>query len=691
MKTFLQKTIYFAFLMMIGLGINQTATAATYYSKATGNPATLGTWGLALNGTGTAPTNFTTVGDIFILRSAATLDAAANNDVWVIGTGVTLQIDGTLAISGNNATVTINGTVIFTNSSATQVTLAGNGSGNIFDVAAAATLKTSNINGIQGTNCSLPSNATKQTVTLATNANYEFNGTAAQSTLGLPILTTGGSLLISNTSAEVSLTAAYTIATGVTVTVNSGSSLRSAFAITNNGTLTIKSNANLIQTGAGANPVGTGVTNVERNSSPLFRLDYTLWSSPVSGTQTLGQFSPLTLSTRFYQYNTSTDLYNAVPQTTPFSQAKGYLIRMPDNSTPFPGTAASWAGTFTGTTPNSGNITFIMSTALNGFNAVGNPYPSTLSMDNFINGNLANITGPLYFWRKTNDDVNPTSYSTCTTAGCSLNNGHTYANTDFISVGQGFIVKATTTTLNFTNSMRVSNNQNQFFKTKQIEKNRIWLNLSKDAKPVNQMLLAYMTGATEGIDPAIDGRYINDSQTALNSFLNNEEFAIQGRALPFEATDVVPLAFKTTTDGNYTIALDRVDGLFLGNQDVYLVDSNRDIETNLKTSSYSFTATAGVDNGRFSLTFQKTLKVDASVFNDKSVIVYKNNGVIYVNSGAKLMNNIKVFDIQGRLIAERNNVKANTTSIQNLKANNQVLIVKVTTDDNLEISKKVEN
>ena len=27
--------------------------------------------------------------------------------------------------------------------------------------------------------------------------------------------------------------------------------------------------------------------------------------------------------------------------------------------------------------------------------------------------------------------------------GCTLNNGHTYPNTDFISVGQGFIVKAT--------------------------------------------------------------------------------------------------------------------------------------------------------------------------------------------------------------------------------------------------------
>jgi ribonucleotide monophosphatase NagD (HAD superfamily) len=56
-----------------------------------------------------------------------------------------------------------------------------------------------------------------------------------------------------------------------------------------------------------------------------------------------------------------------------------------------------------------------------------------------------------------------------------------------------------------------------------------------------------------------------------------------------------------------------------------------------------------------------------------------------------MMNNIKVFDIQGRLITEQKSVKANTTSIQNLKASNQVLIVNVTTDDNQVISKKVEN
>jgi hypothetical protein len=55
------------------------------------------------------------------------------------------------------------------------------------------------------------------------------------------------------------------------------------------------------------------------------------------------------------------------------------------------------------------------------------------------------------------------------------------------------------------------------------------------------------------------------------------------------------------------------------------------------------------------------------------------------------INNIKVFDIQGRLIAEQKNVKANTATIKDLKATQQALIIKVTRQDSSVISKKVVN
>ena len=490
-----------------------------------------------------------------------------------------------------------------------------------------------------------------------------------------------------------------TIDSEMTLTVNSGNNLTVTNTIINEGALTIKNNANLIQTDNVVN-TGAGVTTVERESSLLFRLDYTLWSSPVTGTQTLGGFSPLTSTNRFYEYNTAANLYTGVARQSSFELGKGYLIRMPNTWVDFvplpgppvtPGPPASWVGVFTGT-PNNGDIT-ISGLAPGQFYAVGNPYPSTIDADLFLNGSPTD--GTLYFWRKTNSAAE-TAYATYTLAGgagTSAGNSSGVPN-GTIQVGQGFLVKTDAgigIEINFNNLMRVANTTNQFFRTKKTVKNRIWLNLSKGTTPVNQMLVAYMTGATHDVDKAIDGKYFNDSQTALNSLINNDEFAIQGRSLPFDGTDSVPLAFKTATDGNFTIAIDRVDGLFASGQDIYLVDSKTGTETNLKTSPYSFTAASGVDNSRFSLKYQKTLNVDDAIFSENNVTVYTKNGSLYVNSGEMVINSVLVYDFQGRLIAERNNMKATAVTLDNLKASNQVLLVKVSGENNQVVTKKVVN
>lgn len=225
---------YFLISLSILIFFANTLFAATYYSKATGNANLTATWGLNVDGSGTAPANFTTAGDIFNLRVGSTL---TTNNSWTIGANVTLNIigsldistlndhviingtlnlDGSLTVSGKNADITINGTVKFTNATATQVTLTGGGggSGTDFILNAGASLITNNVNGVSGTNCSLPATAPKMAVTLNTAANYTFNGTAAQATLGLPA--TVNNLTINNTSATgVTLTAASVTVNGI--------------------------------------------------------------------------------------------------------------------------------------------------------------------------------------------------------------------------------------------------------------------------------------------------------------------------------------------------------------------------------------------------------------------------------------------------------------------------------------------
>jgi hypothetical protein len=299
-----------------------------------------------------------------------------------------------------------------------------------------------------------------------------------------------------------------------------------------------------------------GNITVKRNSNVLKRLNYTMWSSPVTGNQTLLQFSPLTSASpvRFYTYNSTNNVYSTATVGSPFATATGYLIRMPNEkpgnlgaTTPYYlGTESLiYNRTFTGV-PNNGAIVLNNLTA-NKYYAVGDPYPSTIDADAFLAGNATD--GTLYFWRKTNGAAG-TAYASYTLAG-GVAGGSGFTPNGTIQVGQGFIVKtgAEATTLSFTNTMRETTpSSTQFLKTKKTNKSRIWLDLAHENTKINQVLIGYFDNATLGIDAGIDGKYFNDSKTALTSIVESEEYVIQDRPT-FDVTDVVPLGFKTDVAG----------------------------------------------------------------------------------------------------------------------------------------------
>ncbi len=504
------------------------------------------------------------------------------------------------------------------------------------------------------------------------------------------------------------------VTNGANVTVVAGDN----FVVTNSVTvdsgasLTFESGANLVQI---ENVSNTGNIIVKRDTNPQKRMDYVLWSSPVVG-QNLKEFSPLTISTnvlsRFYSYNSYTNQYKYIftPEAYTFTTGNGYLIRMPNTWSDT--TPTVFHGQFTGV-PNNGDITVsvIQSGATDGgthttyddegvptynvpnistgYNAIGNPYPSTISADNFMAAN--SISDALYFWRKANNTTT-SSYATYTYLGGVANTGglSNIEPNGIIQVGQGFIFKATSSSVTFTNSMRNADNNGQFLRTNTVEKHRIWLNLSYATETYNQILIGYMSGGTNNVDATIDGKYINDSPNALNSYLNNGEYIIQGRSLPFTDTDVVPLSFKNIVAGNYTIAIDHVDGLFSGSQDVYLKDNFTNTLHDLKQSAYTFASDAGVFNSRFELVYNSaSLSTQNPIFNDNSVIIYKQNEVLNVNSGSVNMKEIKIFDIRGRLLYEKSALGATSLAIIDLTAEKQVLIVQISSEEGKRVTKKI--
>jgi phosphodiesterase/alkaline phosphatase D-like protein len=543
-------------------------------------------------------------------------------------------------------------------------------------------------------------NATTTTMTIVVGTTKTWSGSPGSWSPSAP--TSIDAAVISSNYAAIGILSAcsLTVNNNAIAVFPTGTSVSVSNAVTviPGSSFVLENDANLIQT---SNASNSGDITVKRNSSNLYRQDYTLWSSPVVG-QNLRNFSPQTLFNRFYSYSEPTGVYVQELVTTAdvtsrnFAIGKGYLIRMPNNwaeyvSSATPGT--SFIGTFTGV-PANGDITVPLSITNQKYNLVGNPYPSSISISSFL-ANNSNLVQNLYFWRKRNGAIG-SGFATWSTLGVvsaqAETNNAVVSNT--IKSGQGFFIRSNTASnVFFNNSMRTSIiAATTFFKgstasNKATNSSRIWINLKKDQEQVGQTLVGYSVDANNGIDE-MDAIYFNDSELALTSLINGEEYAIQGRN-NFATADVIPLGFKTDLAGTYVISLSNFDGIFETNQAIYLKDNATGLETNLKTTDYPFISPTGVFNSRFELRFESTLSTNGNAVLDNTVYVISDNGNIAVRSLGNAIEKIDIFDLSGRLVFTKSEINNTNFEINKLTLANQVLLVKVTTNDKKTQIKKI--
>ena len=504
-----------------------------------------------------------------------------------------------------------------------------------------------------------------------------WNGSAWSN--GVPVRNVAAIFAGNYTSTADLEACSVTVNAGANVTIAAGHTLTVGGSVTviGTGALTINNNAALRQ--IDGNAVNTGNIIVNRNSTGMVRLDYTAWSSPVSGQQ-LQAFSPSTIATRFYEYlytgTTTPTAYQTVTATTNFLKGKGYMIRAAND---WPVTATVFNGQFTGV-PFNGDATVNLG---RGFNLLGNPYASPINATKFLDDNPATV-GALYFWTHTvsaSGGVYPVnnyaSYTklggTASAAGGAIPNGT-------IQTGQGFFVRAYDFgTAKFTNFQRVNASvSSQFFRNAgtqetptSSETSRIWLNLNDTSNSYNQILVGYIDGATNSIDQAIDAEVLDKNNTMLYNVINDSEYVIQGKGLPFAETDEIALGLKATTAGNYTISLENVDGLFT-NQNVFLKDNVTNSIHDIKQTPYTFTTSEGVFNDRFKVVFKNAASVNQSVSENDVIVVSSQE--LNVQSTNEKIASVLVFDVLGRKLFEGNDIKTNNFIIPISKRNVPLLM-----------------
>lgn len=489
------------------------------------------------------------------------------------------------------------------------------------------------------------------------------------------------------------------------ITFLSGDSLISQNDVnTSGGTLTFENNASLVQVNNSA--VNTGNITYKRNTTPITRFDYTYWSSPVAP-QTLVALSPLTLADKYYTFSPASNSWVNVNSNTLMDAGKGYIIRGPNNFSPT--VPAVFNGQFYGV-PNNGVISTPIVVGTGDVNIIGNPYPSALNINLFFDYNGVGGSGTgivdktIYLWTH-NTPVAANNYSnsdyavynymggTGTTGALGTNSA---VPTGKIASGQSFFIKGLANgNAVFNNSMRVAGNNNQFYKNQpsaitSSDRSRVWLELFNNQGGYKQTMIGYAAGATNAFDSGYDGELVDGgSSVLLYSRLAPKNLSIQGRGLPFNENDIIPLGFKVTTAGSYEIKLSNFDGLF-DTQKVYIEDLLLNVIHDLKDSNYTFTSASGVFDTRFVLRFTSTaLSTSAQQLDGTTVVVYKQNDVIHINSGVATMEDVKIYDVRGSLLYSKNKVNATDLVVATLSSSQQVLLVTITSTDGKSVTKKL--
>ncbi len=498
---------------------------------------------------------------------------------------------------------------------------------------------------------------------------------------------------------------------GATMTIPQAKTLRVKrnIVVAPGSSLVVENRGGILQTDDDA--VNSGEITHKVTSTRMKNFDFSYWSSPVTGI-TLKQLSPATLHDKYYEFSPVINNWVVIPQGNGQMEAgRGYIVRAPQGWSPNNATQGRYTAHFTGV-PNNGVVQAPLQKGNSAFNLIGNPYPSAIDVDLFVthaaNENL--INGTVYLWTH-NTSIAPATggtyqYTVDDYAKYNLTGGVTtgatgnIVPTGKIAAGQGFFVQMNPALANgtysatFNNSMRERNHIGQFFRSSGsndsdsdsdsdvqpqtgLEKHRLWLDVTNENGAFNQTLVGYIEGATNGHDRLFDGAVFSAANVvSLYTMVDNAQMSIQGRALPFNTSDVVPLGFKSTIAGQFSISLSQFDGLFAA-QNVYLFDQQTQTYHDLKEGAYTFLTSPGTFENRFELRYaNQTLGTGDYVTGAAAVQIIADGTAIRVRSSEEIAE-VAVFDLTGRILLREGRLSGTQFDSRDLNCATQVVVVHV--------------
>jgi uncharacterized repeat protein (TIGR02543 family) len=429
--------------------------------------------------------------------------------------------------------------------------------------------------------------------------------------------------------------------------------------------LTIESGAQLIQN---STLIINGIVKVKQNISGG---QWHFISSPVNNATAyaFSNVNPINAGQTIYlqKYNEG---WVFAPATSPWvditagwqeilSAGRGYEVWSDNNHT------ITMEGTQLISTDVVAPISYTGNASYPGYNLIGNPYPSALSVNNFG------------LWWQNNNGV--ASMWLWDGANYLAQNGNTNVG-DFTTVApkQAFMVKADVSGASFTIPVTAKTFGGTFLKStvSDVLKLKISGNGYNDAAYIN-----FNSNATTNYDGQFDVEKIFgiDAAPQFYSSITNKNLSIN--TLPMLISPVVvPMSLNVGANTTYTITASEMNS-FANVITITLEDTKTGTFTNLMQQAvYTFTASTADNANRFKVHFGVN---GINENGNGNISIYSNCNVIYINNNSnEVVNEIVVTNVLGQEIFNKKSVN-NTINAITIDVASAYYIVKVVTANNV--------
>lgn len=509
------------------------------------------------------------------------------------------------------------------------------------------------------------------------------------------------------------------------LTMNAGSSFTVNSGIQNKATpdrFIVSSDASLLQKSPLS--VNVGEITVKRDATVPYN-QYNFWSSPVKNQNMYSIYD--VPANQVMTYNTSTDYYNviAAPATSEFG--KGFSIKGPAGNIENYNVTSNFIGVIQNEAQNIGQNIIPISGVNNGFNLIGNPFPSNFDLKllyDDLDNNTLFANADFFFWDNTGNTVltqqgsgynsyvnhNYAIYNAASNTGVKAPGGGPKIPNGIVKPGQGFIMKANSDGgLVVKNNMRTNAIRRStgapeapYFKNGNSEdsvsnytsarprENKFWIELVNPDDIRIQMAVGYFDEADDRFE-RFDTKILSEavSENIYSYSEDAQKLIINGLKAPFSKRNVIPLGVKLFKSGVYKIHLSNAMGIF-SNQMIYVKDKWLNQTHNLYESDYEFETVNGIFENRFEIVFIPYNPM-ADVAIATQLKIQKVNQHIEITSDNMKLVEVEIFNLTGLSEFKRSQINAYELQVPLAGLSKQILFVKVQTESGEVVTKKVIN